>query len=351
MKKIFSISLLILGAFLFSGCSLPSTSKSSSGPLSNATVIKSIDGGIAWQSKIKIDDKKTIASVDVLSMAIDPVDSRIIYIGTQANGLFVSKDGAETWSQLQLAEKIYNVVFDPLDHNVMYATAVLNGRAKIFKRLKEGENWKEIYTEPADGTVITSLAINSVNSQVIFAGTTGGVIVKTTDGGLTWANIKKAAGPVAGIVFDSSNDWHLFFLVFQIGVLETKDGGKTIEDVTQKVDAEKHSTSFFSIANDQAVGGAIYVGTGSGIFEKIGNSDLWKPINIIESSKAFPIRAIAVNPLNPQEIMYSAAQAIYKSVDGGTTWATFQLDAAKDISVLRYDRSDPLKIYAGLRKY
>ncbi len=319
--------------------------------MTNATVIKSVDGGTGWLPKIKVDDKRTISGVDVLSMAIDRVDPNIVYLGTDTSGLFVSKDGAETWAQVAFPNKAYNVLFDPQNHDVMYASGVLNGRAKIFKRLKEGEQWKEVYTEPADGTIISSLAINPVNSQILFAGTSDGVIVKPTDGGSTWANLKKADGPVTGIVFDSGNDWHLFFLVFQLGLLETKDGGKTIEDITQKVDSVQHANSFFSIVGDSNLGGVVYLGTGGGIFEKTGSGDLWKPLNIIESSKAFPIHAIAVNPANSKEIMYAAAQAIYKSNDGGATWATFQLDTVKEISVLKYDRSDPLKIYAGLRKY
>lgn len=318
--------------------------------MSNGTVLKSIDGGSSWQSKIKIDDKKTIAGVDVISMAIDPVDSNVIYIGTQSSGLFVSKDGAETWSHLSFPEKAYNIIFDPGNHNLMYASGVLNGRAKIYKRLKE-EEWKEIYTEPADGSVISSLVINKINSQVLFAGTSDGVIIKSVDGGLTWSNIKKVDGPVTAIVFDSSNDWHLFFLVFQAGVFETKDGGKLIEEITSKIDTKERTSSVFCMASDQSSGGVVYVGTGNGIFRKDSGFDLWKSINIIESSKAFPIRAIAINPSNSKEIIYSSSQAIYKSKDGGETWATFQLDSSKEISLLKYDQADPTKIYAGMRKY
>jgi photosystem II stability/assembly factor-like uncharacterized protein len=352
MKKIFSITIMILAVFFFSGCNLSTpTTKSTVNSIANATVIKSIDSGGSWQAKIKVDDKKTIASVNILSMAIDPVDSNIIYIGTETNGLFVSKDGAETWTQVPFAEKAYNVLFDPNNHDVMYASGVFNGRAKIFKRLKEGEQWKEVYTEPADGTIISSLAINKVNSQVLFAGTSDGVIVKTTDGGVSWTNIKKADGPVVGIVFDSLNDWHLFFAVFQVGVLETKDGGKVIEDITHKIDTKGNTSSVYSIVADPSVAGVVYVGTGSGIFKKTGNGDLWEAVNMIESSRAFPIHAIAINPSNSKEIIYSSAKALYKSIDGGTQWATFQLDTTKEISVLKYDQADSTKIYAGFRKY
>jgi len=351
-KKIFSALFLVSAMLLFSGCSLSSSSvKTAPNPMTNATVIKSVDNGTTWQAKIKVDDKKNIASVDVLSMAIDPVEANIIYLGTQANGLFVSKDGAETWTQVTFPDKAYNVVFDPNNHDIMYASGVLNGRAKIYKRLKEGEQWKEIYTEPADGTVISALAINKINSQVLFAGTSEGVIIKTTDGGVTWTNIKKADGPVVGIVFDSASDWHVFFAIFEVGVLETRDGGKVIEDISRKIDTKGNITSVYSLVGDPSSAGVVYVGTGNGIFKKTGAGDLWEAVNLIESSKAFPIRAIAVSPNNPKELIYASAKALYKSTDGGTQWATFQLDTAKEIGVLKYDPTDPTKLYGGLRKY
>ena len=79
--------------------------------------------------------------------------------------------------------------------------------------------------------------------------------------------------------------------------------------------------------------------------------DSWNAMNLIESSKAFAIRSIAINPKNSKEIMYSSAKALYKSTDSGVRWATFQLDTAKEISVLKYDVADPVKIYAGLRSF
>jgi len=310
-----------------------------------------VDSGNSWQPKIKVDDKKNISSVDVLSMAIDPADANIIYLGTMANGLFVSKDGAETWTQVAFADKAYGLVFDPADHNVMYASGVFKNRGKIYKRLLESEEWKEVYTEPADGTVISSLAINKVNSQVLFAGTSEGVIIKTVDGGATWKNIKKADGPVTSIVFDSANDWHLFFGIFQLGVLETKDGGKNIEDITKNINTVSSVSSVNSVVSDPSAGGVIYVGTDNGLFKKTGSGDSWKNLNIIESSRVFPIRTVAINPKNSNELMYVSAQVVYKSTDGGAHWTTFQVGASKEISVLKYDESDSNRIYGGLRKY
>jgi photosystem II stability/assembly factor-like uncharacterized protein len=234
----------------------------------------------------------------------------------------------------------------------MYGSGVFNGRAKIFKRLAEGQEWKEIYTEPSDGTIISALAIDQNNPQILYAGTNAGVIIKTTDGGHSWVNLKMSenlAGPIISIGFDAANSAHLFFGVFQLGVIETRDGGATLENITEKIDTAGRTSSVYSLVTDPYLGGVVYVGTDKGIFRRSGET--WSPMNLIESSKAFPVRVIAVNPKNSKEIMYSSSKALYKSTDSGAKWTTFQLDTSKEISVLKYDQINTARIYAGLRSF
>ena len=350
MKKALIALPVFVATFVLSGCSLSSVAPTSTVTMASATVIRSDDGGGTWNPKIKIDASKTIAGIDVLSMAINPSDSNIIYIGTEASGLFVTKDGGETWSNVAFADKVYGLAFDSQNPNIIYGSGVVNSRAKIYKRLQEDQEWKEIYTEPSDKTVISSLVIDKINSQIIYAGTSAGVIIKSTDGGQTWASLKKVDGPVISIAFDATNSEHVFFGVFQVGVLETKDGGITIDDITRSIDVAGNTSSIDTIMADPSSSGVIYVGTDKGIFYRTADGK-WNALKIIESSKAFPIRAIAVNPQNSKEIIYSSAKAIYKSTDGGLKWATFQLDTTKEISVLRYDSTNTSKIYAGLRSF
>jgi len=209
MKRIIAIPSVVVLSIFLSGCTLSNPVAPKKITMANATVIKTLDGGTAWSPKIRIDDKKTIAGIDVLSMAIHPVDQNIIYVGTMSNGLFVSKDAGDSWTPVAYPDKAYGLVFDPSSPDVLYGSGVLNGRAKIFKRLAEDQEWKEIYTEPADGTTISSLAIDRVNSQILYAGTSAGVIIKTIDGGKTWINLKITPNlnkPIISIVFDVAND-------------------------------------------------------------------------------------------------------------------------------------------------
>lgn len=351
IKKILIFISVFASTFFLAGCSLVPGNNSTKGTV-NTSFIKSSDSGKNWESKVKIDDKKTIAAASVLSMALHPDDSQVVYIGTEKNGLFVSKDGAETWQSIAFAQKVYGLSFDSSDHEIIYASGVHNDRGKLFKRQGEQGEWKEIYTEPSDGTYITALGVHKTNGKIVYAGTSDGVIIKSVDGGDSWRNIKKVDAPVVSISFDAASSEHVYFGIFKRGILETKDGGSSLVDITSEFSSfsEDSSQVVYSVVADPWIAGAVFVGTEKGIIRGVRSGEKWDSLNVIASSKEFPIRAIAVNPKDSKEIIYSAGGVIYKTVDGGTQWSTFQLDANKGVGMIRYDQNNPANIYIGLRK-
>jgi photosystem II stability/assembly factor-like uncharacterized protein len=351
MKKTITISAVLCSMFLFSGCGVSTPAATSpTAQMASATVLRSDDSGATWLPKTKIDDKNNISGINVLSMAIDPQDGSNIYLGSESNGIYESKDSGETWTAVPFADKVYGLAIDHQNPDNIYASGVYNGRAKIFKQSGAGQDWKEIYTEPSNGTVISSLAISPVNPLVLYAGTSAGVLIKSIDGGQNWINLKSAGAPVTSIVFDHASDSHVFFGIFQGAVLETKDGGATISQLTPKNSSSANISNVMTVVADPFQPGVFYVGTNSGIIKCLADSTC-SAMNIISSSAASPIRAIAINPANSKEIIYSSAKAIYKSTDGGVQWSTVQLDTNKEISILNYDPNDSTKIYAGLRSF
>lgn len=356
MKRILAISVIISSALIFSGCSLGNVNLGGGSAKQKTGFLKSTDGATTWVNKEKIDDKKNIASADIISMAINPKDPNNIYIGTLANGIFVTKDGAEIWTPVAFPDKVYGLALDPQNPQIIYASGINNGRGKIYKRENEESQWKEIYTEPADGTFISSMAIDKNNPRVIYAGTNAGVIIKSEDGGGRWNNLpinNGLQGAIISIAIDAGNSSHVLFGVFQKGIYETKNAGGSIENITERLKDQgksRNSGVVYSLIADPYFGGTFYAGLDRGLFKTTNGSSDWKEVNIIESSKKFPIRAIAINPKNSSEVIYSAAKAIYKSVDGGNRWSTFELDTVKSIGVIKYDPNNSSNVYAGFRE-
>lgn len=347
MKRYFLLLLILV--FGISGCNLTGTGSGKK----VGGVLKSADSGITWMLKNKVSEKSSINAVDVLDVAIDPVDTDKIYLGTRDKGIAFSKDGAESWEKMKFpGNRVYGIAINYVKPSNIYASGIEGGRAKVFKTDNYGEEWKEVYNEPADGTVITSLAMDKNNPTVVYIGTSEGVIVKTIDGGETWRNLYSAGGAVTKILFGGGSDSNIYFMVSKKTPIVSNGDGSNFRDIGAKMSTPKtRLNEVFSLAVANGDGGALYIGTNKGMFRSFDGGENLEEVNVIASSKEFPIRSIAINPNNSQEIIYSAAQAVYKSENGGKNWSTFQLNTGKLISEILYNPKDVSIIYAGLREF
>lgn len=354
MKKYLSVVILSLAAVLLSGCSLNSagtTSTPSSAPAASS-IYKSTDGGKTWEAKNKTGEKINLASVDVLSIAANPYDRDNILVGTAKDGILETTDGGENWSLFNFqSEKVYGLAFDNMDGRIIYASGVWQNRGKIFKSTDSGQNWQEIYTTPANGPLVISLALDRKNSNIIYVTTSDNQVIKSTDAGGTWKSIFQASSPVLKVAVDSAND-NLLYLNLQGGsVFRSKNGGNTLEEISKAIFAvEKSSQSINLVETDPNNGNWVYVAGQIGILRSKDSGNTWEKINILSDSQNFPVKTLAINPFNSQELVYGASQATYKSTDGGINWATSQFQTSKTINVLKYSPASPGVIFLGLDK-
>lgn len=371
MKHILQTSFLFGFVFLLSGCTLPTRNTAVTLVDMSGGVIKSTDRGQTYAPAVKVDDKSTLASVETLALAMDKNDANRIYLGSLSDGIWITKDGGGSWVKSNVPiTKNYAIVLHPTDANIAYTTGVYNGRGKVAKTTDAGVTWKEIYTEPADGTVILSLALNAGAPDTVYAGTSAGVIVVTHDGGATWGNLFTAQKPIRSLSVDTFDGNIVYAMAFQDSMLLSRDRGKTFVDMKSewsKKQEERKSKcasgdtkcnantvtvgSVQSYALDAVSRGTGYVGTDKGLFRFTEYGQNWEEINIIASSKAFPITTVAVSPKNPGEFYYNSAQAIYRTTDGGSSWFPFQIESDKaSVTVMVSDWNTPGVLYAGLRK-
>lgn len=370
--RFWKISLVSATAVFLSGCSL---NLPIAGTASGGSIWKSFDAGATFLPKVTVDEQRKISSADVLSMIIDPRHSDVIYIGTLSDGLFKTTDGGERWEPLVFPPvKNYGLTFGRDNSDQIYASGVYNDIAKVYRSDDAGKNWKEIYTEPGKGTVITALKASPDISDVLYAGTSAGVVIKSTDGGATWNNIRVTKGPVTKILFEKGTSEKVILLILDQGVDVSMDGGKTwnIEaeegyfarapsesnytkqngkDISSKSALSEKPQGMTAVAGDASRPGTLYAGAKNGVFRSRDSGKIWEKLNVIESSKKFPVRALAVNPTNPNEIVYAAGNAFYRSVDGGMKWATTQLEINRTVNIIEYDPNHPEILYFTLRKF
>jgi photosystem II stability/assembly factor-like uncharacterized protein len=363
MKQSMIIRTLFI-LFLFvvlTGCSirLPGNTTPPANQASGS-VYRSTDGGTNFEPKITIDENRSLTQADVLSYAIHPTNSAIIYLGTEKSGLFRTTDSAETWKLLTFPPtRIFGLAVSRSNGDQVYASGIYQNVGRIYRTQDAGENWKEIYSEPGQQTFIASMTIDTANDSTVYAATSAGVVIRSFDQGETWKNVTVANGPVTQIFATGDT---IVLTVFQQGIWVSFDGGATFADYTRdgvsteiRTEVQKGErvapVGLLTLAIDPTQKGVFYGGADNGIFRTADYGKTWTSISIIESSRAFPTRAIAVNPFNQNEIVYAAGGVFYKSIDGGVKWSTGELRTARGVSNIFYDPQKGSTLFFTLRKF
>lgn len=347
MKKILAIPLIILIAALLSGCSLNSEDNTAKKPAGN--IWKSTDGGKNWEVSGESTDKLNLQSIDVLSIAVNPFDGKNIFLGLRSGGILKSEDGGNTWDHLNYqSEKVYGLAIDHADGRILYASGVWQKRGKIFKSYDLGRNWEEIYTAPSAGPLVIALMMDKRNAKVLYAATSDNQVIKTEDGGQTWKNIFTAPAPVVQVAIDSGNSNLIYYNVLNRGIFRSKNGGENAEEINKNFsEVPSGNQNIGTIEVDPVNSGWLYAAGAMGIIRSKDTGNSWEKIEILNNAQNFPVKTLAVSSFNSKEIIYGAAQAAYKSADGGATWTTFQFESTKNVNVLKYNPVEAGTIYLG----
>ena len=356
MKSIKLIAGVIFMVLVLAGCSV--STKNNSGALATFTfsksLWKSLDGGETWKAQNSGTGKANTTGASVLSFAVNPYDGNNAYFGLKSGGIMETVNGGDTWQFINFqSEKVYGLAISPADGKTLYASAVWQGTGKIFRTDDDGVNWKEIYTSPASGPLVVSLMIDKKSSNTLYATTSDNAVLKSADAGASWKNIYAASAPILKVAEDAQ-DGNLLYAITNAGlVLRTRDGGTTFEDITANVGkaTKSYGASGATVLEaDPTVAKRAYLAGATGLLVSDDAGENWRAISTLNNPQTFPIKALAINPQNPKEIICGAAQATYRSKDGGNTWTTSQFDNKMIVRTLGYDPTDPSRIYLGFSK-
>ena len=145
-------------------------------------VWQTTDAGVVWKPMF---DGQPAASIGALAIA--PSDPTVIYAGTgesdirsnlsSGDGVYKSKDGGRTWTNIGLREtrQISRIVVDPQNANIVYVGAfghayAPNNERGVYKSTDGGASWTKILDQgPSIG--VSDLAIAAEDPEVLFATT------------------------------------------------------------------------------------------------------------------------------------------------------------------------------------
>jgi photosystem II stability/assembly factor-like uncharacterized protein len=242
-----------------------------------------------------IADMSSLLPRSALDIEIDGNDPDTLYVSTHVYGVFKSTDGGDSWARLDdrgtglPRTGIYDVDVDPLDSQIVYATA-LSGPLPDYMLPSEGfENLE---------------------------GKAG--VYKSLDGGEHWTLILETLSEARGIDIDSVDNNNLYVADMMGGVWVSNDGGA----VWRQENTEIGSISMTSV---KVKGDHIYASTqGSGVYSGIVNSDnsvTWDTSRSNKPKAKVHKIQIEIDPENSNRIFASAYPGgLLRSDDGGLHW-------------------------------
>ena len=104
-----------------------------------------------------------------------------------------STDGGVTWVNARVATGVSTLAIDPQDQDTVYAATYSSG---VLKSTNGGASWSSVnsglpFNKASDGSSylywVRALVVDPQNSNTVYAGTAGGGVFKSTDGGASWS--------------------------------------------------------------------------------------------------------------------------------------------------------------------
>lgn len=175
----------------------------------NGTLLRTVDGGAVWTTLIPPAGAEKLDFRD-----IDAFSNRVAYalsIGSgETSRIYKTRDGGATWV-LQFANQDPKVFLDAMafrdaDHGFAFSDSV-DGQFVILATANGGTSWERIPADrlppalPGEGAFAASGTNVAVLGANVWIGTTKSRVLRSTDGGRTWAVSQTpiAIGDAAGI--------------------------------------------------------------------------------------------------------------------------------------------------------
>lgn len=268
-----------------------------------------------------------------------PKQQNLIYIKTDIGGFYrwnsINKSWIPLTDRFPLAQSNYYggeaLAVDPNNPNVVYIAAGKYAaswsphRGTIFKSTDQGTSWTKLNLDLRMGGnenkrwVGERLAVNPLNSDIIFFGSRQDGLWKSSNAGKTWAKVTTFSGKltqdvgITAIAFDKKIPGLAYAVAYGDGIYKSNDTGTT----WHKIPASPPQTMQIAVANNNV----LYVTYASGVSKYV--NGVWTNITPDNSPAVF--NALSVSQADPNDLLVCIGEATYAQVfrsrNGGATWA------------------------------
>lgn len=335
---------LLIPLFLGASCSFPGLGGNTTGP---AGVWWSEDTGATFTQRSFVRNEKkrsvTIGSLNVTQLAVYPLDSQIIYASTN-KGIYYTDNSGQYWNGIYKEGVVSDISMEYDRHGVVYVTS----GNRVLMTPDNGVLWTPIYVDSRPGVAVTQIAVDPFDGQRIYIGTSAGDLIMSEDGGQSWQTIHEFKVAIKEILIDPRNSNEIFVASPNQGMWVSYDRAFTWHDLVETYQEFEGSKTYVSLLYDESRPGALLYTSAYGLLWTYDSGRSWNNLELITPPNSVAIKAVALNPLNPNMIYYATDTVLYRTVDGGTNWIAQQLPTPPAASLL-VDFYNPERVFMGVR--
>ena len=305
---------------------------------------------------------------------------QIIYVGTgegnayqhttPGDGVWKSTDGGNTWTHvgLEKTRHIVRLFIHPTNPDIVYVAARgdiygTNPDRGVFRTRDGGKTWERVlYKSDKAGAI--GLSMDPTNPSVLIASlneyarlpwdeVSGGPdsgIYKTTDGGSTWTEITHNPGLPKGIIGKSvlaispAQPTRYYALVEADtgGLYRSDDSGATWKRVSNDVAQLFNPMMYMEISADTGNADTVYV-----LSQALYKSTDGGATFAVQPMHHADHHSLWIDPKSPKRMIDGGDGGGSITLDGGLSWSTVDNQPTSELFSLAVDNQDPYWLYAA----
>lgn len=230
---------------------------------------------------------------------------------------------------------------------------LLGSHSGLYRSDDGGRSWEKTdiagHVEAMD---FMSLVPHPTEPDTLFAGGHGLGVVKTNDGGTTWARSDDGIDgtDIHGLAINQRQPDYLFAYSVGHGVYRSADGGTTwnrLDDGPENPGVRSFAYMAVQTDMDRSMAsdnwGLLFAGTANGIYDSYSCFCGWRETT--DEFDGATVYAIATVHADPSTVYAGTTNGAWKSTDEGKTWA--RLDGVTGrVAAISIDASDPSAVVA-----